>query len=82
MTHLLLHVFGLDGTSAWSAFWQGPAGCLGYVSVFGIFYRKHNCHVRRCWRLGHHLVNGWVVCHVHRSDGTSELPHHADCHSD
>lgn len=44
-----------------------------FLSGFGIFsglvmlYRRHNCHIRRCWRLQWRVVQGTdhVVCRRH-----------------
>ena len=54
-----LHVFGIDTTTGpWYAFWSGAGSDLAYLSVFAGFaaaYRKHNCQVKRCPRLGRHV---------------------------
>lgn len=58
----LVHVMGVDyqaryGHWVWYSFWSG-FGSLGLLASFLaaplIFYRKHNCHVHHCWRLGRH----------------------------
>jgi hypothetical protein len=48
---------------------------LGILSGIGVFWRTHNCHVRRCWRLDWHPhpVHGHPVCHVHHPDGRAEF---------
>ena len=32
--------------------------------------RKHNCHAKRCWRIGRHPVGGttYIVCRKHHPD--------------
>ena len=56
----LQHVFGFgngDGNSAYYLFWSGAGSDLAYLSVFAAalgMYRKNNCRMRWCWRLGRH----------------------------
>lgn len=73
------HFFGLDGAE-WYSFWSGIGADLGQVALIGGvlgLYRKHNCHVHRCWRLGKFAVQGtpWVVCHRHHPDGKPTEAH-------
>jgi hypothetical protein len=45
------------GVAPDGAFWGGIASDLGEVTLVGglvAVYRKHNCHTRWCFRLGHH----------------------------
>jgi hypothetical protein len=35
-----------------------PAGLLVYM-------RRHNCHARRCWRLGRRTHGDLLLCHKH-----------------
>lgn len=51
-------------------FWSGVGGMTAMLGALGTVYRKHNCHVRWCWRLGRHPVDGtdWVVCRNHHPD--------------
>lgn len=74
MTILSLgHVLGTDQGS-WYGFWSGLGADLGEVAFIGAaigLYRKHNCHVHRCWRLAKQQVDGtsWMVCHKHHPLG-------------
>lgn len=69
--HWLAHLFGLDnGSGGLYLFWSGIGGDVSQVAVLlGLvgMWRKHNCHVHRCWRLARHPVagTGWVVCRRH-----------------
>lgn len=67
------HILGTDGR-AWYDFWSGLGADLGELAIIGAvagMYRKHNCHVHRCWRLAKQPVTGtsWVVCHRHHPEG-------------
>ncbi|HEY3528618.1 MAG TPA: hypothetical protein VGK78_05665 [Nocardioides sp.] len=73
------HVLGSDGRE-WYNVWSGVGADLGQLALFGAvfgLYRKHRCHVTRCWRLAKQPVEGtsWYVCHHHHPDGK---PTHAD----
>jgi hypothetical protein len=69
--HWFLHVFGLDsGTGPPYLFWSGIGSDLTELGLIGVLigaYRKHNCHVRRCWRLARTPVTGtpYVTCRRH-----------------
>jgi hypothetical protein len=67
------HVLGTDGR-AWYDFWSGFGADIGGLAFLGAgigLYRKHNCHVHRCWRIAKQQVEGttWMVCHKHHPDG-------------
>ena len=53
-------VFGFrngDGNSPAYLFWSGAGSDLGEIAiVVGIvsLYRRHNCQVKGCWRIGRH----------------------------
>ena len=75
----LRHLLGVDDlTGPWYGFWSGfgsdlsEIGGLGVVSY--IFWRKHNCHVRGCWRIGRHPLEGtlYVVCRQHYPTGIAK----------
>jgi hypothetical protein len=67
----LSHFFGLDNLAGVQyGFWSGIGSDLGEVAIFGGvvgIYRKHNCHVKGCARIGKHPVEGtpYVVCAKH-----------------
>jgi hypothetical protein len=51
-------------------FWSGVGSDLGEVTIIAALitvYRKHNCHVHRCWRIAKFTVAGtpYVVCKKH-----------------
>jgi hypothetical protein len=51
-------------------FWSGIGSDLGELTLIGAiaaWYRMHNCHVNRCWRLSWHPHpdHGHPVCRRH-----------------
>lgn len=66
-----LTVTGSNNTSGvWYGFWSGFGSDLGEVAIIGAgigIFRKHNCHVQGCWRIGKHPVEGtpYIVCRKH-----------------
>jgi len=62
--HAILHALTAD-----SGHFYGPTsgwlGLLTYLGAPAVLFRKHNCHVRRCWRLGHHPAGDYLVCRRH-----------------
>jgi hypothetical protein len=81
----LAHVFGSDGRS-WYNFWSGFGADIGEVAFIGAavgVYRKHNCHVHRCWRIAKQQVVGtsWMVCHHHHPEGRPTADQVAQVHS-
>jgi hypothetical protein len=59
-----------NGGGRWYLWWSGMFSNLTIFAAVIVFYRKHNCHVHRCWRIGSHKAvdaNGveHVVCRVH-----------------
>jgi hypothetical protein len=79
------HVLGADGKS-WYNFWSGVGADLGGFAVVGAaigLFRKHNCHVRGCWRIAKQQVVGtsWVVCHHHHPEGHPTAEQIAQVHS-
>jgi len=79
--HSLLHWLGLDSAGgpaylAWSGFGSDISE-IGILGALAMMIRRHNCHVRRCLRIGRHHVEGtpYVVCQRHS-------PHGAPTHQD
>jgi hypothetical protein len=81
IAHLLQALGITDSSGAWYAFWSGFGSDItmfvGFGAVAWSFYRRHNCHVKGCWRVGRHAVDGTshVVCKHHHPEGE---PSHED----
>ena len=68
----LAHILGLDSASGpVYLFWSGFAGDIGMLGAAWAILRRHNCHVRSCWRIGRHRIDGTghVVCARHHPAG-------------
>jgi hypothetical protein len=90
--HWLDHVTGSDyglpyGHFGFYNFWSGFGSDLTEfglaVSLSGVLltlFRKHNCHTRWCWRIGHHDLEGtpWKVCRRHHPDLPNKAPTYAE----
>jgi hypothetical protein len=79
------HLIGSDG-KGWYNFWSGLGADIGGLTLLGAtfgVYRKHNCHVGGCWRIGKQQVLGtsWVVCHHHHPEGRPTAEQVARVHS-
>lgn len=67
----LYHCLGLAGTGPVYGFWSGFGSDVSEFTLLGLAYgayRKHNCHGRRCWRIGRHVVNGTPWCNRHHQE--------------
>lgn len=81
--HWLFHVFGLDkSTGPWYLWWSGFGGTVERLVELGVLggllYRRHNCHVHHCWRIGHFPVEGtpyWVCKKHHPEIDGAKLTH-------
>ncbi len=77
---MLAHILGLDnGSGYWYLFWSGIGSDITEFAVIGALFgmlRKHNCHIRRCWRIGRVSVDGtpYVVCMRHHPDCADTAP--------
>jgi hypothetical protein len=77
--HWLIHWTGSDyglqyGKWSFYGFWSGFGSDLGELTIIAgllAVYRKHNCHVRGCWRLARFPVPGtsYVTCRRHHPHG-------------
>lgn len=69
--HWFLTVTGaINEQDAWYGWWSGFGSDLGEFAILGAVIaalRKHNCHVKGCWRIQRHAVEGtpYVVCAKH-----------------
>ena len=66
------------------AFWSSFGSCLMYASIFVLVYRKLNCHVTGCHRLGLHHVRGtpYITCRKHHPDEALTAEHVALRHAE
>jgi hypothetical protein len=68
----LVHIAGIDDPAGrWYLFWSGIGANLGELSVLaGIvsLYRKHTCHLDRCWRIGKYRHGEWLLCRRHHPE--------------
>lgn len=69
----LAHWLGLDnGSGPIYLWWSGIAADISEVAIFGgLFsvYRRHQCEVARCWRLGRHqTAANHMTCRHHHPD--------------
>lgn len=53
--------------------WSGIIGTVEGAGAFGagyVLYRRHNCHVDGCWRVGRHAAAGgkYIVCRRHHPE--------------
>lgn len=77
----LEHVLGIDnGSGAWYLWWSGAGSDLGEITIVGALvtvYRRNNCEVQKCWRLGRHKVEGTghMVCRRHNPEGPVTAEH-------
>lgn len=69
----IAHWAGLDnGSGPIYLFWSGIFSALPSIGVFGVLigaYRKHNCHIHGCWRIGRHPHGRYVLCAKHHPEG-------------
>ena len=80
MWHPLLHFLGVDNVSGPAyAWWSGAGSDIAELAIIGgliSIYRRHNCEVLRCPRLGRHVTAGnHHVCRRHMPGGA---PTHQD----
>jgi hypothetical protein len=81
----LSYFFGLDnGSGAHYLFWSGiGSDATEFLILGGIIqlYRRHNCHVKGCWRMQRRAVagTGHIVCNKHHP---VPLPSHEDVKRD
>lgn len=70
MIRQLLHLLGLDSASGTAyLFWSGFAGDLVYLGIFWALFKRHNCHVTRCWRIARFPAGEFRVCRHHHPGG-------------
>ena len=66
----------LASNNNWYSFWSGFGSCLTEFAILAVVFRKVNCSVTGCWRLGLHHVNGTQrhVCLKHHPVRSKDNP--------
>jgi hypothetical protein len=65
---LAVHTGTVNEGGPYYGFFSGFGSDLGELALIGAvvgMLRKHNCHQRRCWRVGRHTVDGTPFCNRH-----------------
>ena len=75
MIEWINHFLGLDNLSGpYYGFWSGIGSDITEFGILGgliMMYRKHNCEIHKCWRIGRHQwldsSNGTThnLCRIH-----------------
>ena len=70
------------GPDPYYNFWSGFGSDLGEVVLIGglvTLARAHNCHVKGCWRINKHPIEGtpYKVCRKHHPDVPNKGATHA-----
>ena len=71
---LAVHTGTVNEPGPYYGFWSGFGSDIGELAIIGGMvgiYRKHNCSVHRCWRIGRHRVPGTdhSCCRKHTPGG-------------
>jgi len=74
MWHFILHVLGIDTQQSYFYdFWSGVATQMSVFIGAVVYYKKHNCHVHGCPRIGKHQIGHYVVCSKHHPDTPEKI---------
>lgn len=69
MFRAIIHLLGIDTQQSWAYdFWSGVGTQITVVISAAGLWHRHNCHHRRCLRVGKHVVDGTPWCSRHQSD--------------
>jgi hypothetical protein len=68
-----IHIGSVNESGPFYGFWSGFGSDISEFAIaVGIYtgVRKVNCHSARCWRIGHHPLDGtpYHLCRVHHPD--------------
>jgi hypothetical protein len=84
---LAVHTGTIDEGGVYYGFWSGFGADLGEVTLIttvglGVYtgVRRANCHVKGCWRIGHHPLEGtpYHLCARHHPDVPTDGATHAE----
>jgi hypothetical protein len=83
---LAVHTGTVNEPGPYYGFWSGfgsDIGELGIIAGLAGIYRKHNCEVHGCWRIGRHkTAAGHMVCRRHHPDDKLTVQDVADAHDE
>jgi hypothetical protein len=70
---IAVHIGSVNESGPFYGFWSGFGSDLSEFAIaVGIYtgVRKVNCHSLRCWRIGHHPLDGtpYHLCKIHHPD--------------
>src|SRR5712692_2282358 len=80
---LQVHTGTVNEAGPYYGFWSGFGSDIAEVTILGgliAVYKKHNCHQRWCWRMGHHALADPVtgltynLCRRHHPDHPGSRP--------
>lgn len=78
-------VLGVPGSGPYYGFWSGFGSDLTEFGIIGGFvavYRKNNCEVHACWRIGRHRTEaGHMVCRKHHPENKLTPQDIVDAHN-
>jgi hypothetical protein len=79
---LEVHTGTINESGPYYGFWSGFGSDIGEAAIVGglwMGFKKLNCHVKRCPRMGHFGIDGtpYKVCRKHHPDVPDEGPTHA-----
>ena len=86
--HPFLHILGVDNVSGrWYGWWSGAGSDIGELAIIGAVigtWRRVNCHVKGCPRIGKVAVPGtpWHVCWHHHPEGKPTHHHVLRAHQE
>lgn len=78
---LAIHLGTENESGVWYGFWSGFGSDIqefGILAAMVLLFRKHNCHVRHCWRISKHALDGtpYVLCRKHHPEVPDKAPTH------
>jgi hypothetical protein len=77
MHWLIVHLsqeLGISNSSSRAYdFWSGSGSDIGEIAIIGAVvgvFRKHNCHIKGCYRIGKHPLENspFILCKKHHPD--------------
>lgn len=71
--YYFLHWTGSDNVSGpeygfWSGFGSDLTEFVTFTATPVLLYRRHNCHQKRCWRLGKYPYKHFMYCAKHHPE--------------